>query len=223
MSLLEKILKPLRKIFRETSRKKKPEKAYRRLARKPVPRNSGGKKSAVPRAARNKTGSSRPETGRPPAAKKIPVRKKPAKAVKKPRPKEAVKKPLVRKKNALKPKPIRKRAVDRALNLRPGRVAKKAVSLKAVSAKPADLVKKILIGEVTHYFPRIQVAVVRVTAGTLKLRDSVLIEGSQTEITQTVLSLQIESSDVKIVRKGQLAGLKVEGAARVGDKVYKAG
>jgi len=33
--------------------------------------------------------------------------------------------------------------------------------------------------------------------------------------------LQIESEDVKVAKKGQLIGLKVDKIAAVGDKVYK--
>jgi hypothetical protein len=36
-----------------------------------------------------------------------------------------------------------------------------------------------------------------------------------------VKSLQIESLDVKIAKKGQLVGLKAAKKAKVGDKIYK--
>lgn len=196
MSLLDKILKPLRKIFRKTSRGKKFEKQSRRPARKPVSLSS-----------RKKAGSPPIETGKTPTAKKIPARKKSAKAVKKTIPKKAVKKSVTKKESRPKPKPAQKKVVA------PG----------AVSGKSTDRVKEALIGEITHYFPRIQVAVVKVTSGALKLKDHIHITGRQTELRQVALSLQIESSEVKIVRKGQLAGLKMEGEAQAGDKVYKVG
>lgn len=77
------------------------------------------------------------------------------------------------------------------------------------------------IGEITHYFAKIKVAVVRVTAIGIKLGDSINIKGKSTDLIQKVESMQIESVDVKFARKGQLVGLKLAKPVRVGDKVYK--
>ena len=57
--------------------------------------------------------------------------------------------------------------------------------------------------------------------GSMRMGDRVRIKGKTTDFTQPVRSMQIESVDVKAVRKGQIIGLKVEQEARVGDKVYK--
>lgn len=57
--------------------------------------------------------------------------------------------------------------------------------------------------------------------GSMRMGDRVRIKGKTTDFTQAVRSMQIESVDVKAVRKGQIIGLKVEQEARVGDKVYK--
>ena len=80
--------------------------------------------------------------------------------------------------------------------------------------------KGILVGEVTHYFSRIYVVVVRVTKN-LAVGDQIRIKGRSTDFSQKVSSMQIESLDVKSARKGQLIGLKVIREAREGDKVYK--
>ncbi|MCA9393247.1 MAG: hypothetical protein KC900_03500 [Candidatus Omnitrophica bacterium] len=77
------------------------------------------------------------------------------------------------------------------------------------------------MGEITHYFAKIKVAVVRVTAIGIKLGDSINIKGKSTDLIQKVESMQIESVDVKFARKGQLVGLKLAKPVRVGDKVYK--
>lgn len=76
-----------------------------------------------------------------------------------------------------------------------------------------------LIGEVTHYFDRIKVCVVRIDFGTLKKGDQITINGKKSKLTQTVDSLQIENEDVAIARKGQLVGLKVKKVVTVGSKV----
>lgn len=86
------------------------------------------------------------------------------------------------------------------------------------SAKSGDSPE---IGEITHYFSKIKVAVVKVSAIGLKLGDNINIKGSSTDLVQKVDSMQIESVDVKSAQKGQLVGLKLKKPARVGDKVYK--
>lgn len=76
-------------------------------------------------------------------------------------------------------------------------------------------------GEITHFFSKIQVAVVKMTKGNLAVGDKVRIQGKATDFIQTVRSIQIESVDVRCARRGQLIGLKLERGAKVGDKLYK--
>ncbi len=77
------------------------------------------------------------------------------------------------------------------------------------------------IGHVTHYFPKINVAVVEVTAGALKVGDAVRIKGHTSDFTQTVESLQMEHLQVPEIKKGASAGMKVKEHVREGDKVYR--
>ena len=77
------------------------------------------------------------------------------------------------------------------------------------------------VGEVTHYFSRIEVCVVKMTQGRVNVGDKICIKGHSTDFSQKILSLQIENSDVKTARKGQLVGLKVKSKVREGDKVFK--
>ena len=77
------------------------------------------------------------------------------------------------------------------------------------------------MGLVTHYFERIKVCVVKLTQGTVLIGDRLTILGDKTRFVQKVWSMQIESEDVKIARKGQLIGLKVDKTVVVGDKVYQ--
>lgn len=81
--------------------------------------------------------------------------------------------------------------------------------------------KSPLIGEVTHYFSKINVIVLRVNGVPINIGDKINIKGSSTDYIQKVSSLQIESIDVKSAKKGQLVGLKVLKPSQVGDKVYK--
>jgi len=77
------------------------------------------------------------------------------------------------------------------------------------------------VGEITHFFAKIQVVVVKMTKGNLAVGDNVRIYGKSTDFIQTVRSMQIESVDVRSARSGQLIGLKVEREAKVGDKLYR--
>ncbi len=78
----------------------------------------------------------------------------------------------------------------------------------------------IPIGQVTHYYNRIGVAVLRLTAD-LKIGDTVLILGHTTELEQLVTSMEIEHQKVEAVQSGQEVALRVEEPVRKGDVVYK--
>jgi len=76
------------------------------------------------------------------------------------------------------------------------------------------------VGRVTHFFPKISVAIVELKAP-LAVGDKVTIAGSTTNIEQAVQSIQIEHKAVKSARSGQSIGLKVVGKVRESDIVYK--
>lgn len=76
------------------------------------------------------------------------------------------------------------------------------------------------IGEITHYFSRIGVAIIKL-GGTLSIGEKILIKGTTTHIEQNVTSMQIEQKDITKAKKGQSIGLKVDGKVRKKDKVYK--
>ncbi len=77
------------------------------------------------------------------------------------------------------------------------------------------------IGHITHYFPKIGVAVVEITAGSLKVGETVRIKGHTSDFTQTVDSLQQEHLSVPEIKTGVSAGLKVKDHVREGDKVFR--
>ena len=77
------------------------------------------------------------------------------------------------------------------------------------------------IGRVTHYFPKIGVAVVEVTAGTLKVGETIHVKGHTSDFTQAVESLQQEHLSVPEVKKGVSAGMKVKEHVREGDRIFK--
>ena len=76
------------------------------------------------------------------------------------------------------------------------------------------------VGRVTHFFPKISVAIVDLKAS-LAVGDKVTIAGATTRLEQVVKSMQIEHKSVKTAKSGQSIGLKVEGKVRESDIVYK--
>lgn len=76
------------------------------------------------------------------------------------------------------------------------------------------------VGEVTHYWGKIAVAGIKLTAA-LSQGDPIRIKGATTDFEQTAGSIQIEHQNVETAKKGQEIGLKVKEKARRGDAVYK--
>lgn len=76
------------------------------------------------------------------------------------------------------------------------------------------------VGRVSHYFTRINVAVVELKAP-LAVGDHILIKGSTTDLEQVVESMQIEHENVQRAEAGQSIGLKLNDRVRENDTVYK--
>lgn len=112
------------------------------------------------------------------------------------------------------------RGVKARLKTKPVRVEKPRTAA-APFAEEKKSPKEVCVGQITHFFPRIQVVVLKMTGGTISVGNTIHIKGRGTDLIQKVGSLQIESVDVKTARKGQLVGLKVEKAVKVGSKVYQ--
>lgn len=77
------------------------------------------------------------------------------------------------------------------------------------------------IGRVTHYFSKIGVAVIAVTAGTLKAGETIHIKGHTSDLLQVVGSLQQEHHTVTEIKAGDSGALKVEEPVREGDRVFR--
>lgn len=76
------------------------------------------------------------------------------------------------------------------------------------------------IGVISNYFNKISVAVVELT-DTLKVGDRIKIVGGETEVEQTVDSIQIEHENIQEAKAGDSIGLKINGKVRKGYKVYR--
>lgn len=78
----------------------------------------------------------------------------------------------------------------------------------------------IEIGHVTHFFSKIKVAVLELTAP-LAVGDRILVKGPTTDFEQVVESMQIEHANIPRAESGQSIGLKMAENARERDVVYK--
>ena len=110
-------------------------------------------------------------------------------------------------------------AKKKAKKAAPKKPARKAAPKKAAKAPAAKMEKPI--GEITHYFDKISVAVVKLSAG-LKVGDRIRIEGHGQSFTQPVTSMQVEHEQIKDAKKGQEVGMKTAKPTKAGDLVFKA-
>jgi hypothetical protein len=77
-----------------------------------------------------------------------------------------------------------------------------------------------LIGTIDHYFARIGVAGVTLTAP-LRVGDRIRIKGHTTDFEEDVDSIQIEHQSLQEAGSGASVGLKVRERCREGDEVYR--
>jgi translation elongation factor EF-1alpha len=78
----------------------------------------------------------------------------------------------------------------------------------------------IEVGHITHFFSKINVAVLELTAP-LAVGDRILVKGPATDFEQVVDSMQIEHENIQKAETGQAVGLKLAEHARERDLVYK--
>ena len=83
-----------------------------------------------------------------------------------------------------------------------------------------DEVEGKLIGKVIHYFDKIQVAVIALTAP-LKVGDAIRIVGGDVDFEQAVDSMEVEHEKIDKAKKGDEVGMKVSEKVRDGYRVYK--
>ena len=112
----------------------------------------------------------------------------------------------------------KKKRVIRKKITKKKRLAKKKVQRRAATVKKP---KEKILGIVTHYFPRVRAAAIRLKAP-LNVGDNIRIKGHTTDFTQAVTSLQIERVPINNAKKGQEIGLLVNSRVRRRDAVYKA-
>ena len=123
--------------------------------------------------------------------------------MKKKKVKKAVKKPVkkVKKKTAVK-KP-----------------AAKAKKKKTTSIPAGASLEEV--GVITHYFPKVDAAVVKLTKAGLSIGDKIVIKGHTSDFKEKVDSIQLDHEPIQNAEKDMEIGLKVKAKVREHDVVYK--
>jgi len=123
--------------------------------------------------------------------------------------KKGKKKKVTKKKAVKKSKKIKKKAT---------RAKKKK---KTVRKTPVVVEELVRIGEITHYFPHVKAAVIKLSVDTLEVGETLHIKGHTTDFKQKISSMQIDHVPITKAKKGDDIGLLVKKRVRSGDKVYK--
>ena len=77
-----------------------------------------------------------------------------------------------------------------------------------------------MIGKVTHFFDKISVVVIKLT-NKLSVGDEILIQGTETNFTQKVESMQVEHKNIEKAKAGDEVGMKVSEKVKENDSVYR--
>lgn len=77
-----------------------------------------------------------------------------------------------------------------------------------------------LIGKVTHYFGKVEAAIIELSDG-LKAGEKIRIVGGDTDFEQTVGSIEMDHKKINEAKSGDSVGVKMDQKVREGYKVYK--
>ncbi len=125
-----------------------------------------------------------------------------------------------RKPKKKKPRKILRRHAPRRPVRRAAPRSRRPSHRRAKAPRPVKKKKAaVLIGTVTHYYPKVRAAVVKLKKP-LSAGDPVWIKGKTTDFRQTVSSMQIDRAAVAKARAGQEVGLEVMRDVRQGDEVF---
>jgi len=133
--------------------------------------------------------------------------------MKKKKAKKIVKKPAKKaKKKAAAKKPVTK--VKKKTATTKKQPAKKALSIPSGASLEE-------VGIITHYFPKVDAAVVKLTKGSLSVGDKIVIKGHTSDFKEKVESIQLDHVSIQKAEQGAEIGLKVKSKVREHDVVYK--
>ncbi len=139
---------------------------------------------------------------------------------------QSTKRKVQRKKTARSVKGIKKKVIKKKVAKKvPVKAKGKSAKKKAPAKKQSRMVKVALAAlptaEVTHYFPHVNAAVLKIKTGEIRIGDELLFKGHTTDFKQKVVSMQIDHQPVMIAKKGDDFGVEVKSRVRAGDLVFK--
>ncbi|MDD4358425.1 MAG: U32 family peptidase [Candidatus Pacebacteria bacterium] len=94
---------------------------------------------------------------------------------------------------------------------------------EGISYNQADNIskyEKVLVGHVTHYYPRIGVALINLKHRGLSANQDIQIEGEKTFIEQKTESMEMSGKEIKRAKKGEEIGIKVKEKVYNNDNVF---
>ncbi|MDE1762390.1 MAG: translation elongation factor-like protein [Candidatus Micrarchaeota archaeon] len=89
-----------------------------------------------------------------------------------------------------------------------------------VATQRSDPHTRSLVGTVEHYFDKIDVAAIKLSA-TLKVGDIIEIGDEEDAVRQKISSMQINREDVQEAFEGDEIGIKLKHRVEAGSSVYK--
>ncbi len=135
--------------------------------------------------------------------------------MKKKKPSKAKKKTRKTQKKVIKPKKASKPAKKKISKKKPAAgKSKKAPKVPKVSFGP-------LVAIVTHYFPHVQAAVIKVKVPKLCLGETLHFKGHTTDFKLCLDSMQMDRKPITQAGKGAEIGVQVPSRVREGDNVYR--
>jgi putative protease len=118
-------------------------------------------------------------------------------------------------------RPAKKRNPKKSSAKKKTKPAKKKAPVKSRSGMVKAALAALPTAEVTHYFPHVNAAVLKIKTGEIRVGDQLLFKGHTTDFKQKVVSMQIDHQPVMIARKGDDFGVEVKSRVRAGDLVFK--
>lgn len=122
--------------------------------------------------------------------------------------------PKKQKKKKIAKKPIKKTKPKIKAKKTKGKLKTK----RKIALKKAPKVEKP-IGQVTHFFTHIKVAVIKFKAP-FRVGGTARFKGATTDFAQNISSMQYDHKPITIAKKGQGVGVKVVKRVREGDLVF---
>ena len=122
-------------------------------------------------------------------------------------------------------KPVKKAKKKAVVKKPAGKSRKKTTAAKKQPAKKSTSIPRGAsleeVGVITHYFPKVDAAVVKLTKGTLSVGEQIIIKGHTSDFKEKVGSIQLDHAPIQDAEQGMEIGLKVKSKVREHDVVYK--